>query len=221
MKNLVLIFLSVCTISLFTNSASAQTEYGITAGLNFTNIDYSSGINLDDPFFEEIGEETSILFQDRSDFKIGFNIGAYALMDWGVFSFNPAIQFSQAGSKGDSHNLNLGYINVPLMLGVQPFDLLHFQFGPTLGYMVSAKVDPKSGDKYSVYDSDYYNKVDFGAALGLLIDWNGFASVYARYNHGLGSLNEPVNIGSEEYKQQNRVVQVGINVPLGRTTDLD
>lgn len=200
-------------------SLQAQLEWGVTGGVNFTNLDYTSGINFDDLDFEDVNEEAQVAYSDldNSGSKLGFNFGVYAMHDIGVLSFNPSLLYSTAGNKTDDYSINLGYLSAPLMFGFNPIDILHVQVGPQFGYNISSRINPSNGDSYSV---DNYNSLDYGAAIGAMLDLGGFGNLTARYIYGLGDVTDPVVTASgDELKFQNRVFQVNISVPLQRSND--
>jgi len=204
-------------------TAFSQAEFGVTGGVNFAKMDYTTGINLDNVTLSEIAGESAVLYDNLTgeSYKPGIHLGVYGLFDVGFFSFNPSIMYSNAGLKTDTYSTNLNYVSAPLLLGLQPFDLLHIQFGPQFGYLVGAKIKPDGRDSYSLYDQDYYNKLDFGAVIGIMIDLPNAISVYGRYHHGLGSVYDPVNVNGDDFKFQNRTLQVGVNVALARGEDFN
>lgn len=196
----------------------SQAEFGLTGGVNAAKMDYTTGIEFDNFSLSELAEETSVLYNslEGARYKPGAHFGIYGLFDLGVLSFNPSLLYSNGGLKTDTYSTNLNYLSAPLLVGLQPFDLLHIQFGPQFGYLVGAKIKPDGRDAYSLYDTDYYNKLDVGAVLGIMIDLPNAISLYGRYHHGLGSVYEPVPVNDKEFKFQNRTFQVGVNVALHR-----
>lgn len=213
--------LVVGLMTLCLTSLNAQLEWGVTGGVNFSNLDYTSGISFDDLSFGDLNEEAQLAYSDldNTGSKTGFNFGVYAMHDIGVLSFNPSLLYSTAGSKTDAYSINLGYISAPLMFGFNPLDILHIQVGPQFGYNLSSRINPSTGDSYSV---DNYNSLDYGAALGAMLDLGGIGHVSARYIYGLGAVSDPVPAANgDELKLQNRVFQLNISVPIQRSSDND
>lgn len=217
-------YFSLLIVGLLTlgfSSANAQIEWGVTGGVNFTNMEYTSGLDFDDLTLSDLDEEAQLAYSDldNSGAKTGFNVGVYAMHDIGVLSFNPSLLFSTAGLKTDAYSINLGYLSAPLMFGFNPIDILHFQVGPQFGYRIGSKINPTDGDSYSVSN---YNNFDYGAAIGAMLDLGGIGHVSARYIYGLGDVTDPVTTaGGDELKFQNRVFQVNISVPLQRSSNDD
>ena len=84
---------------------------------------------------------------DNVEAKIGFNIGAFVeigLSD--KFTFQPELLFSTQGAKSegsegfDSYEQTnkVNYLNVPLMLKYAVSDKFALEFGPQIGFLLSA-----------------------------------------------------------------------------------
>ncbi len=224
MKKLLTLLLTAALIFSISSVSFSQTEWGITGGVNYATMDFTSGINFDELSLGALSDETAVIYNELEGetYKFGFNGGVYAMMDLGAISFNPSLIFSMKGNKTDNYNTHLNYVSLPLLIGFQPFDLLHIQLGPEFGYLSNVAVDPAGGDKYNVSDSDFYNNIDYGAVIGILLDLPGKLDLTARYTHGLGSVYEPVvSNNGDELKFQNRVFQFGLQYPIGYKTNAE
>ncbi|MFZ1516953.1 MAG: porin family protein [Saprospiraceae bacterium] len=191
MKNyLILAFITVVTIG----SMSAQ----------HVNFGFKVGLNLADVASDD-NSETSL--------KPGLNVGAIGHIHLkNNFALQPEISYSDQGaifkSSGVESKLNLGYINVPVLLQYMFDNGFRIQAGPQVGILVNAKV--KSND-VSIDVKDDLAVIDFAISAGVsyVHPPTGFG-VDARYNVGLTNINDEGNVNST-----NRVIQVGVFYLLG------
>ena len=146
-------------------AASAQARFGLKAGGSLTTLtgDVEGAKN-----------------------KFGFNGGLVANLPFSdALSIQPEVLYSMKGAKadegGDSGNLNLNYIDIPVLLKYNA-DGLFFEAGPQLGIMTSANV--KSGG-LSGDVKDAFQTVDFGYAVGLGYMAESGPMVGLRYNGGI------------------------------------
>lgn len=165
-----------------------QVEFGLKGGLNVATISYPSTNSNVDP-------------------RISVNLGGLAHIHLSKeFALQPELLFSGQGYKQTISNVkyktNLNYVQLPILLQYMIGTGFRIETGPQFGALLSAKY--KSGD-VSVDVKDQYKKIDaawvFGA--GYLIK-NGFG-IDARYNLGLGKINNNNN-----GKVSNRVFAVGV-----------
>lgn len=170
---------------ILTSSASAQhINIGVKGGLNVYNITDGSQYNP----------------------KAGLNLGLLGhihLTD--QFALQPEIYYSGQGAKIDNlnTNLNLDYINVPVLLQYMFDNGFRIQAGPQLGFLVAAKT--KSGDT-SINVNDQFESIDVGLGIGAsyINPATGFG-VDARYNHGLTNIR-----ASSNSESRNRGFQLGV-----------
>ncbi len=197
--------ISLTVVFIFTmlNAINAQElKYGFKFGLTNPRV---SGL------YGAIGHAT----------KIGINIGGFvevAVTD--KFSWQPELLFSTQGANTkesgltDKSKLNLNYLNIPIMGKYYIQNKLSVEFGPQIGFLVSAneiypdmQVDNLYGPSETIEDS--VKKFDFGLNLGGGYDLNEKLSVNLRYNFGLS------NIFKDEYDEgitdtKNRVLSMSI-----------
>lgn len=162
--------------------ASAQpVTMGIKGGLNFYSL---AGTN-----------------EGSYDSKTSFHLGLLGHIHMSHdFALQPEFVFSSQGTEyGNNLELDLDYINVPLLFQYMFDNGFRLQAGPQLGFLVSAK-----GNGEDVIDN--YKTVDFGLSFGAsyVHPPSGFG-VDARYNHGLTDIND--SNGADSY---NRGFQVGV-----------
>jgi Outer membrane protein beta-barrel domain len=174
---------------LFTTSATAQhVNIGIKGGLNVYNISNNNG--------------------PKYDSKVGFNAGLLGHIHLAKqLAFQPELVYSAQGAKFTTSSietkLNLGYINIPLLIQYMFDNGFRLQAGPQIGFLVSAKAKTGSTE---IDLKNNLKKVDFalGAGIGYVHPASGFG-VDARYNIGLSNINENGSV-----KSYNRGLQVGI-----------
>ncbi len=181
-----LYLISFITIFLFAaGTLSAQhTNIGVKGGLNSYNIETDG--NSD------------------SDSKIGLNIGLLGHIHLNeTYAFQPEIVYSMQGAKSGNTDIDLDYINVPL-LGQYMFDNgFRIQAGPQIGFLLSADAENNNS---STDIKDDFNSVDLGLSFGAsyVHPPTGFG-VDARYNLGISDISDNSNVEST-----NRGIQVGV-----------
>lgn len=139
---------------------------------------------------------------------IGFQIGGFAEIKLSEkFSFQPELMYSAQGGNqeysedfGDGDffkaesELKLAYLNIPLMAKYYATPKLSFEFGPQIGFLLSAKnegtfTETFEGETFSESGSEdvkeFANSVDFGLNLGAGYDFTENISAGLRYNFGL------------------------------------
>lgn len=90
----------------------------------------------------------------------------------------------------DQYSDELNYLQLPATLNIKLGNVLSAQFGPQIGYLLSAKFD----------GSDYIetlNKIDYGIVAGLGVEFpNTNFGLNGRYYYGLGNINNDTSIGA-------------------------
>lgn len=174
---------------LIAGTANAQhVNLGIKGGLNVYNINNDNGTEYDS--------------------KVGLHAGLlghiHLTKQWAL---QPELVYSAQGAKFIASNvetkINLGYINIPVMLQYMFDNGFRLQAGPQVGFLISAKA--KTGNN-STDIKDNINTVDFalGIGAGYVHPASGFG-VDARYNIGLSNINENSSV-----KSTNRGFQLGV-----------
>jgi hypothetical protein len=175
---------------LMIGTASAQhVNIGIKGGLNVYNINNDNGVKYDN--------------------KAGFHLGLIGHIHLAPhLALQPEVMYSSQGAKNfipsvDS-KINIGYINVPVMVQYMFDNGFRLQAGPQLGFLVNAKTDINN---VTINTKNDFKTVDFamGIGVGYVHPPTGFG-VDARYNLGLS------NISSENngVKSTNRGFQLGV-----------
>jgi hypothetical protein len=161
---------------------------GIKGGLNISDV---SGINGD----------------NRLSGHVGLFLHSRLNRNWAI---QPEILYSGQGQQymvlNNEWTLALSYIQVPVMFQFFPVKQFYLEFGPELGFLLSANA--KDDDNKTEVD-EYYKKVDAGLALGAGIQVTSMLGFYARYNIGLSDITKNDN---RDYF--NRVGQIGVAIKL-------
>lgn len=147
--------------------------------------------------------------------RVGFNAGLFANINVSPnFAVQPEVVYSSQGTKynpgSEEHNLQMNYINIPVMLQAKVGGGLYAQAGPQVGILMDVK------DKIDDIETGFFSKEDFKStdiSLGFGVGYSGVSPIGfdARYNLGLTNINEG---GSNKIK--NNVLQVGLTYRFGR-----
>ncbi|MES2573568.1 MAG: porin family protein [Bacteroidota bacterium] len=144
--------------------------------------------------------------QDASS-VVGFQLGVFVEYKLSKqFAFQPELIYSVQGVKESGEQMiegemfdvkqhsKLGYLNIPLMIKYYAAPKFSLEFGPQVGFLLSAKADidfsgtyqgqPVSGST-SVDVKDQASTVDFGLNFGFGYDFTEKFSAGLRYNLGL------------------------------------
>lgn len=180
------LFLSAAFVAFGLVSLNAQVKFGAKAGVQLTNL-----VGNDD--FE-------------GDSKFGFHVGGYANIRFAEqFAFQPELLLSLQGSKYENEETvmgvtakeeakwNLIYLQIPLMLKWYAYEGFNVEFGPQVGFNVSAK------EKYEasisgggISESEEYNEdiedietMDFSLNIGAGYEMENGLNFGIRYGLGL------------------------------------
>jgi hypothetical protein len=171
----------IALITMVGTTSAQSVNIGIKGGLNLYSV---SGDN-------DASNET----------KASFHIGLLGHIHMASnFALQPEVVFSSQGTKyGNDLELELNYVNVPLLFQYMFDNGFRLQAGPQLGFLVSAKAN-------GAEVKNSFNGVDLGLGMGAsyVNPASGFG-VDVRYNHGLSNINENDNVESF-----NRGFQLGV-----------
>jgi hypothetical protein len=174
-------------LSLGVSSASAQTgaSFGVKAGVNFANMDFS-------------GDDAGVSFDQR----MGLVAGAFVLVPM-TETFGVQIEglYSQKGSKVDSEDFGgevrfeFDWFDVPVLarytIPSSTSTSFHLFAGPSFSFKLGAKsVFEFDGEEEEEEDvDDQFKGFDFGLVIGAGVDFGKF-TIDGRYTHGLTDLND-------------------------------
>lgn len=171
-------------VAVFMMTGTTQAQHfniGIKGGLNL----YSLNSDIDNAY----------------DVKPSFHIGLLGHIHiTNHFAIQPEVVFSAQGTKyGDNLNLNLNYVNAPVLFQYMFDNGFRLQAGPQVGFLVAAKADGEDVNRN-------FKSIDFGMAVGAsyVHPPSGFG-IDARYNHGITTIAETENVDT-----YNRGFQVGV-----------
>lgn len=170
-------------------SVKAQVHFGLKGGMNASSLNFTPA-NSD------------------LETKIGFNAGILAHIhtsnpQWAV---QPELYYSLEGAKSKSNNdakLNLGYLNLPVLLQYMFDNGFRIEAGPQLGFLISAKSKLNST---SVDVKDNYKTASFSVPVGVGYLTSSGLGFDARYNFGISDINN----SSNDTKIHSNVFQFGI-----------
>jgi len=161
------LLLTAAAVFAFGLANAQETKFGVKAGLNMADLG---------------GDDA-----DGLDSKVSFHVGGFAeikLSD--KFAFQPELVYSAQGAKADGGTYDLGYLNIPLMAKYFATDKFSIEAGPQVGFLMSAKGNPDSGDSFDIKDE--LKSTDFGFNLGAGYDFTENFSAGLRYNLGLSNI---------------------------------
>lgn len=170
-----------------------HTQFGLKAGLNSSSVSKSGGDDID------YGSE------------LGFHVGGLAhihLTDH--FAVQPELVFSSQGGEKGNADLDLSYVNFPVLLQYMTNSGFRLQTGPQVGFLVSAKQD--IGSLETDVDN-YFSTVDFSWSFGASYLFPGGFGIDARYNHGINNISD-----DNSFEYRNRVLQLGVFYQFGHST---
>ena len=195
MKKTYLLFIALLPLCAF-----AQLGIGLKGGLNFANVSSASSINS----------------SNRSGFLFGVFL---APSNKGIISSRTELEYSRQGysfqSGTNTGNVNLDYILLPQLMGINITKFVQLQLGAQMAFLINAKADStSSGGSSGTYSSimNYYNKFDYGFAAGAEIHPVMGLLIGARYNISLGKLYKDLQSGQmpsfTAADAKNNVVQI-------------
>ncbi len=163
------------------NTADKTMSFGVKGGVNFATI---TGDDIDSP-----------------DSRTSFHVGALAefpISD--MFSIQPEVMYSGKGfdfefegTDGDNAELQLDYIDVPVLAKIYVTEGLSFEVGPQFSFLVNEEADfnPNSDDGDIVLDEA--ESFDFGVAGGVTFLTNIGLFASGRYTMGLVDVYQDVD----------------------------
>lgn len=149
----------------------------------------------------------------NEEFKLGYHLGGFAEIDFSkTFGIQPEILFSQTNTTvtddlndvfepGDDIQLN--YLNIPVLLRINSGKLLTFHVGPQFSILMNNK------ESLIENGQEAFKSGDLAMVLGAQLNI-GSLRVYGRYNIGLSNINDIDN--QEEWKSQQ--VQLGVGLKI-------
>ncbi|WP_425392285.1 porin family protein [Ekhidna sp.] len=178
-KTLLTLALLVISVMAF---SQASVGIGLKGGANFANADAD---------FD-------------TDGVTSYHVGAYGLIKLTNIGIQPELLFSKQGTSVSGDDLDLSYVNIPVMVKFYLPAGLNLQAGPQFGMLTSAK----DGDGDDVKES--FKNSDLSAAVGAGWDAPFGLQFTARYVIGLSDINDE-GVGGEF---KNKTFQLSIGYTL-------
>ncbi|WP_339698883.1 porin family protein [uncultured Marixanthomonas sp.] len=185
-------FIAVLAVFGVTATQAQEVRLGAKGGVNFSSFSGDGFDAFDDP-----------------EGRTSFHIGAFAEIPLSErFSIQPEVLYSGQGfdlisrEGADDTEVQLDYINVPVMAKVYIVEGLYAEAGPQIGFNVKSEIDTDPDDVDSgdvTIDEDVINDVDFSVGVGAGYQFNNGLFLNARYNFGLTDVfnNEDLLIDSD------------------------
>ena len=172
-SRLLLAVAALAAAPLLAPAAQAQAVFGVRAGLNVSDF---------------TGDDAPA----NADPRLGFSGGVFAHAPIGASGLyvQPEVLYSMKGVTSDNDGtLAVDYVEVPLLLGyaipvTQTGLMLGAYAGPALGIKVGESISQNFGTITGSRDSDVFEDLDIGAAVGATVGAGAFG-VDARYTFGL------------------------------------
>ena len=167
----------------FTSISAQGIDLGIKAGANFANITDATGLSN----------------------KTGFVIGAFAgvkLND--KLGIQGDLLYSQQGAKFDGGDIDLNYVNVPIVLKYFVTENLNIQAGPQFGFVVDDNIKAVLTNLAEAESADVSGVVGLGYELPMGIRLSG------RYNFGLTDVIKSTSTITPVEPGKNSVVTLAI-----------
>ena len=173
------------------NKDSMAMSFGVKGGVNFATV---SGSDIDTP-------------ESRTSFHVGV-VGEFPLAD--ILSLQvealysgQGFEYEFEGSDGDKAEMQLDYINVPVLAKVYIIKGLSIEAGPQFSFLVNEEADLNPNSDDGDFDMDEAETFEFGVAAGLTFQTEMGLFATGRYNVGLTEIYQDVDA-------KNSVFQLGI-----------
>jgi hypothetical protein len=179
----------VTLFSIISSSYAQEVGLGVKGGLNASNISNFDGDN-----------------------RVSGHLGVFANIKVNhSWAFQPELLYSGEGQRymdgGDQYTLALNYIDIPLLIQYYPVHNVYLEFGPQIGFLVSAR--DKGPDGYNHGVTSDYNKTEAKLDLGVGIHATHNVGFYLRYGVGLSDITP-----GDNYRYTNDVFQLGLSYRL-------
>ena len=213
------VFLSAIAVCAFGLANAQSVKFGVKAGENIATL-------------------TGDAVADDVSMKVGFNAGGLAEIKFtDMIALQPEVLFSMQGARTvdrsndivgnrfeDESSVNLGYINVPVMLKIYPTKSFFLEGGPQVGFLISAKskndytsnyVDGTTTVESETVDiKDNLKTLDVAFNLGLGYDFTENLFINARYSLGLTNVYDTPDflggLGITELDAKNGTISVNV-----------
>ena len=176
------------------------------------------GVNLATMEIDDDSQSNEINTNNKTSFHAGLLVNVPL---GGALRFQPELVYSGQGSKFSTGSgitsvkgeLDLHYINVPLMLQLQGNSGFYGELGPQIGFLIKGQSEI-NGVEEDIKDD--LKKLDFGAGLGIGYLTRVGLGLGARYNMGFSNIYDgETGTDDDNEKYKNRVIQIGLTYHFG------
>ncbi len=187
-----------------------QAQYlGVKAGLNL------STLNIDD-------------VEDENG-RFGYHFGAFVYLPISDgFGIQPEVLYSTKGSLSEYNfqtlignargeiDLNLNYIDIPIMAVVKLGSAFELHGGPYIAFLTNSKISTEGdfGDTEEDLDNDDFKSIDYGVGFGAAVNLKAL-QIGARYNIGLQDVQDSDRSELLLGDARNRYIQVFAAIRIG------
>ena len=184
--------LTLFIFSSFLSISQAQkATLGVKAGLNYANISGGDISETDPAFKYHVGAILSIGFTD-------------------FFSLQPEFIFSAKGFESDNFDVNMDYLDMPILLKLKFGDKFSLHAGPQLSYLLSSSTDT---DINVVEFEDRIKDFDLGAAAGIELELISGFSLGARYSFSVESIGDDYDVESVDPNNPAQTIIDNVEAP--------
>jgi hypothetical protein len=180
------------------SSFSQEIHFGIKGGADMRKID-------------------GALFKEK--FSFGYHLGGFVQLSLTKsIIFQPEVYFSQTSydSSDNFHvlidsasrvkNLKLGYLNIPLLLGLKVNERIMLQAGPQFGILMN------QSQKLTSNGEDAIKKGDFSLVAGIQVNAMSFV-IYGRYIIGLSDAsNIDLSQAADKSSWKSQTIHLGVGL---------
>jgi opacity protein-like surface antigen len=196
MKSLKIFATAIIFTSALTASAQAEADntedksvsFGVKGGVNFSSM---TGEDIDNP-------------DSRTSFHVGalveipvsdmFSVQAEAMYSGKGFDFE------YEGTDGDNAELQLDYIDVPVLAKIYVTKGLSIEAGPQISFLINEELDSNPNSDSGDVDLDSAESVDFGLAGGLSFQTDMGIFATGRYSYGLSEIYKDVDVHNTNFQ---------------------
>lgn len=169
-------------------SSAQELDLGLKAGANFSNFSDTKGADMSN--------------------KTGYHVGAFAAMRFGSIAIQPELLYSQQGAKFSGKDIDLNYVNVPVLLKYYIVSGLNLQVGPQFGFVVDDNIKNVFG---GIGEGIETNNFDVSGLVGVGLDLPFGIRLDGRYNFGMGKVlkSNVANVEDPSFKNSVFTLSVG------------
>ena len=186
-------FALVIALLVSAGTATAQTSFGVKAGLNLANLSIDEAEDTFEP-------------ENRTGFVAGVFV---TIRGGGIFAFQPEVLVSNQGAKFSdtvgSGSAKIDYLQVPLLARIGPSNV-GIVVGPSIGYRINAKLSGGGLTEDEDF-SDQIERMDVGLVAGVTGDI-GRLVLDGRYTWGLTNIEKEATAD----KTRNRVISFTVGL---------